>query len=97
MPAQGTAIQGIRRIESGMKWVHYVEIDGVVDVTPDEAAKGVIEIARKDGILVGLSSGAVYMAYRKLVEKGELGEGDYILIFPDHGFKYVEQLSRYID
>ncbi|MEL9940499.1 MAG: pyridoxal-phosphate dependent enzyme [Ignisphaera sp.] len=97
VPAQGTTIQGIRRIESGMKWIHHVEIDGVMDVTPDEAAEGVIEVARRDGILIGLSSGAVYMAYRKLVEKGELDEGDHILIFPDHGFKYIEQLSKYIN
>lgn len=97
VPAEGTAIQGIRRIESGMKWIHHVEIDGVVDVTPDEAAQGVVEVARKDGILIGLSSGAVYAAYKKLIEKGVIEEGDYILIFPDHGFKYVEQLSKYVD
>ncbi|MFZ8791919.1 MAG: hypothetical protein ACO2OS_06615 [Thermosphaera aggregans] len=25
----GTAIQGTRRIESGMKWIHYVEVDEI--------------------------------------------------------------------
>ncbi|MEM4685701.1 MAG: PLP-dependent cysteine synthase family protein [Sulfolobales archaeon] len=93
VPKEGTAIQGIRRVESGMKWVHNVEIDGIVDVHPEEAINSVIELARKEGILVGLSSGAVHAAYRKVGG----GEGDYILIFPDHGFKYVEQLGKYFE
>ncbi len=96
VPASGSSIQGIRRVESGMKWVHYVGIDGVLEVSPEDAAKSVIEIARNEGIFVGLSSGAVYAAYRKLLEEGKLEDGDYILILPDMGFKYVEQLLKYI-
>ena len=97
VPALNTSIQGIRRVETGMKWIHYVEIDDVVEVTPEEAIEGVLEIVRNEGIFVGLSSGAVYTAFKKMMKEGKLGEGDYILIFPDHGFKYVEQISRYID
>jgi cysteine synthase/O-phosphoserine sulfhydrylase/cystathionine beta-synthase len=97
VPAPNTAIQGIRRVESGMKWVHYANIDNIVEVTPEEAVKGVLEIVRNEGIFVGLSSGAVYMAFKKVAKEGKLGEGDYILIFPDIGFKYVEQVSMYID
>jgi cysteine synthase/O-phosphoserine sulfhydrylase/cystathionine beta-synthase len=97
VPAPNTAIQGIRRVESGMKWVHYTNIDNIVEVTPEEAVKGVLEIVRNEGIFVGLSSGAVYMAFKKVAKEGKLGEGDYILIFPDIGFKYVEQVSMYID
>jgi cysteine synthase/O-phosphoserine sulfhydrylase/cystathionine beta-synthase len=97
VPALNTSIQGIRRVETGMKWIHYVEIDDVVEVTPEEAIEGVLEIVRNEGIFVGLSSGAVYTAFKKMMKEGKLGEGDYILIFPDIGFKYVEQISRYID
>jgi len=97
VPAPNTAIQGIRRVESGMKWVHYANIDNIVEVTPEEAVKGVLEIVRNEGIFVGLSSGAVYMAFKKVAKEGRLDEGDYILIFPDIGFKYVEQVSMYID
>jgi len=96
-PARGTSIQGIRRIESGMKWIHMVKVDKVVDVEPAEAARTVIEIARSEGILVGLSSGAVAHAFKMLCSSGELEEGDYVLVFPDHGFKYVEQLRSYIE
>lgn len=94
VPAKGTSIQGIRRVETGMKWVHLVELDGVIEVLPEEAADGVLRVVRSEGILIGLSSGAVYTAYRKLVESGELEEGDYVLVFPDHGFKYLEQLEK---
>jgi cysteine synthase/O-phosphoserine sulfhydrylase/cystathionine beta-synthase len=97
VPAPNTSIQGIRRVETGMKWIHYVEIDDAIEVTPEEAIEGVLEIVRNEGIFVGLSSGAVHTAFKKMMKEGKLGEGDYILIFPDHGFKYVEQISKYID
>jgi len=97
VPVLNTSIQGIRRVETGMKWIHYVEIDDVVEVTSEEAIEGVLEIVRNEGIFVGLSSGAVYTAFKKMMKEGKLGEGDYILVFPDIGFKYVEQISRYID
>ncbi len=94
-PAPGHTIPGIRRVETGMKWIHLVEFDGIVDIGFEEAVEHVLEIARRDGILVGLSSGAVAAGFKKLLERGEVDEGDYVLVFPDHGFKYVEQLERY--
>jgi cysteine synthase/O-phosphoserine sulfhydrylase/cystathionine beta-synthase len=97
VPAPNTSIQGIRRVESGMRWVHYVEIDDIIEVTPEEAVEGVLEIVRNEGIFVGLSSGAVYVAFKKVVKEGKLSGGDYILIFPDIGFKYVEQILKYVE
>ena len=94
-PAPGERIPGIRRVETGMKWLPLAEPDRLVDVTLAEAIEGVKMLARGDGILVGLSSGAVVAAYKKLAEEGALGEGDYILVLPDNGLKYVEQLSRF--
>ncbi|MCS7104397.1 MAG: pyridoxal-phosphate dependent enzyme [Thermofilaceae archaeon] len=96
-PAQGTFIPGIRRIETGVKWFHYVKFDKVVDVTPEEAVEHVLKIARSEGILIGLSSGAVTAAFERLKEEGELEEGDYVLMYPDHGFKYIEQFSKFIE
>jgi len=37
----------------------------------------------------------VYYAYKEAVEKNLIDDGDYILIMPDIGFKYVEQLMKY--
>ena len=97
VPAPNTSIQGIRRVESGMRWVHYVEIDDIIEVTPEEAVEGILEIVRNEGIFVGLSSGAVYVAFKKVVKERKLSGGDYILIFPDIGFKYVEQILKYVE
>ncbi len=94
-PAPKEVIPGIRRIETGMKWVHMVQLDGVVDVTLKEAIEALLRVARKDGILPGLSSGAVTAAFLKLREEGVIEEGSYVLIYPDNGLKYVEQLSKY--
>ncbi len=96
-PAPGETIPGIRRVETGMKWIHWSKPDRIVDVTRDEAIEGVLSVARRDGILIGLSSGAVASAFKKLVEEGVVEEGDYIAVFPDHGFKYVEQLQAYFE
>jgi cysteine synthase/O-phosphoserine sulfhydrylase/cystathionine beta-synthase len=96
-PAPGNVIPGIRRVESGMKWIHYVKIDKVLDVTSREAIEQAIRIARSEGLFVGLSSGAVMAAFEKLKKNGALQEGDYVLIFPDHGFKYIEQFATYLE
>ncbi len=95
VPKVGTTIQGIRRVETGMKWVNHVELDGIIEVSLEDAIRGVLEIVREDGIFVGLSSGAVYYAYKEMAEKDLIDDGDHILIMPDIGFKYVEVLMKY--
>ncbi len=95
-PAPNHIIPGIRRVESGMKWIHWVKPDKIVDVERDEAIRESINIARNEGILVGLSSGAVVAGFKKLLEEDAIEDGDYVLIFPDHGFKYVEQFEEYL-
>ncbi|MCS7132485.1 MAG: pyridoxal-phosphate dependent enzyme [Aigarchaeota archaeon] len=92
-PAPGEIIPGIRRIESGMKWIHLVEFDELIDVTIGEAVEGVLEVARREGLLIGLSSGAVFKAFKRIPGK----RGNYILIFPDSGYKYAEQLEEYLE
>jgi cysteine synthase/O-phosphoserine sulfhydrylase/cystathionine beta-synthase len=96
-PAAGSTIPGIRRVESGMKWINYAKVDRIVDVTLEEAIEHAIRVARREGIFVGLSSGAVTAAYMRLVGEDLLEEGDYVLIFPDHGFKYLEFFSSYLE
>jgi len=91
-PAKGSSIPGIKRVETRPKWLPLVHIDEIVDVTRDEAVESVIEIARKEGLLVGLSSGATYMGFRKIRRK--YGKGVYILVFPDDIFKYIEIFQK---
>ncbi|MGB9713563.1 MAG: pyridoxal-phosphate dependent enzyme [Candidatus Bathyarchaeales archaeon] len=90
-PAPNEVIPGIRRIETGMKWYYWVQFDKIVEVTQREAIEGAIQIARKEGILVGLSAGAVFSAFNKIKEE----QGVCVLIFPDTGYKYAEQFENY--
>ncbi|MEM4035174.1 MAG: pyridoxal-phosphate dependent enzyme [Fervidicoccaceae archaeon] len=92
-PAVGETIPGIRRKETGMKWIHWVEFDEIVDVTQAEAIEGALRVARGDGLIVGLSSGAVVKAFEEVSRRD--GPGAYVLIFPDSGFKYVEYFERH--
>lgn len=94
-PKQGSIIPGIRRIETGMKWIHMVNLDGIRDLTLEEAFQGVLHVARGDGLLVGLSGGAVLYAVKSLIENKEI-EGDIIAIIPDHGTKYIELLESLV-
>ncbi|MBC7129928.1 pyridoxal-phosphate dependent enzyme, partial [Candidatus Bathyarchaeota archaeon] len=90
-PAPKEVIPGIRRIETGMKWYHWAFFDEVVDVTQKEAIEAAISIARKEGLLIGLSAGAVTSAFTKIA--GD--EGVYVLVYPDTGYKYAEQFENY--
>ena len=93
-PAAGSAIPGIKRLEAGTRWVREV-IDEVVDVTLKDAVRGIIAVARSAGLLVGLSSGAVFQAFLRVRER--LGDVTYLLIFPDDIFKYVDIISNFCD
>ena len=90
-PAPNEVIPGIRRIETGMKWVHWTNFDQVIDVKRREAIEGVLTVARREGLLIGLSAGAVFHAFTKVAED----EGVYVLVFPDTGYKYTEQFEEY--
>ncbi|MEM0015268.1 MAG: pyridoxal-phosphate dependent enzyme [Zestosphaera sp.] len=93
-PTPGSIIPGIRRIETGMKWVHLVRVDKIYDVTLEDALEGVINVARGDGIMIGLSGGAVVSATRRAINDGLIADGDVVVIIPDHGLKYVEIIEK---
>ena len=93
-PTKESLIPGIKRIEHKPKWINSAKIDSVIEISLRDAIRGCIKIARLEGILIGLSSGAVYEAYEKVREK--LGPGAYILIFPDDIFKYLSLIEKEI-
>ncbi|WP_243680105.1 hypothetical protein [Vulcanisaeta souniana] len=47
------------------------------------------------GLLVGLSSGAVFQAFLRVRER--FGDVTYLLIFPDDIYKYVSIISRFVN
>ncbi len=91
VPRKGAHIHGLKRIEDGVKWIEGV-IDEIVEIDDDEAIEGVIQLARDTGLLVGLSSGAVFKAFLKV--RGKHDDAVYALIFPDDVFKYADLLEK---
>lgn len=91
VPTKGSSIPGIKRLETKPKWFPLVQVDKVVEVSSEEAIIASLEFARKEGLLIGLSSGAVLKAFTRVVS--DYGEGVYVLVFPDDGFKYVERFQ----
>lgn len=61
-------------------------VDKVIKITDEEAKKGVRELAKKEGIIAGSSSGAAYIAARKLSE--EVGDARIVVVLPDRGDRY---------
>jgi cysteine synthase A len=81
-------IPGMRRVETGMKWIGMAGPE-IVEVSLEEALDGVRSFARRFGLLIGPSAGAVYAAFLRRAESGV-----YVLIFPDGLFKYALLLKR---
>jgi cysteine synthase len=81
-------IPGIRRVETGMKWLSLISAE-VVDVSLKEALEGVREFAKRTGLLIGPSAGAVYKAFT-----AQKRDGVYVLIFPDSLMKYTLLLEQ---
>lgn len=71
--------------------VDFEMIDRFVKVTDQDSAIKARAIARVEGILAGYSSGATLQCLEQI--KGELTEKDVVvLIFADHGCKYVSKV-----
>jgi len=68
-------------------------IDQFVKVTDEESAHTTREIAKKEGLFVGYTSGAVMQAIKQYAEEGEFDENSNVIaIFPDHGSRYMSKV-----
>lgn len=64
-------------------------IDEIITVTDDEAYEYAREIAKTDGILVGISSGAAICAAKRIAERTENQGKNLVVILPDTGERYL--------
>ncbi|MDX1470283.1 MAG: pyridoxal-phosphate dependent enzyme, partial [Flavobacteriaceae bacterium] len=68
-------------------------IDKFVKVTDEESAHTAREIALKEGLFVGYTSGAAMQATKQLTDDGEFKPNDLVVvIFPDHGSRYMSKI-----
>ena len=61
-------------------------VDDVIKVNDEEAFDAVKLLAKKEGLIVGSSSGAAFAAVLKLADK--IDKGNIVTIFPDRGDRY---------
>ena len=64
-------------------------IDETVTVTDDEAYEATRAVAKAEGLLVGISSGAALCAARKIAERPENRGKRIVVILPDTGERYL--------
>lgn len=64
-------------------------VDSVVKVSDKEAFAGSRELARKEGIIAGSSSGAALAAAKKYASLGN--KGRFVIILPDRGDRYFSK------
>jgi cystathionine beta-synthase len=68
-------------------------IDKFMKVSDEESAHATREIAKKEGLFVGYTSGAVLQAIRQYADEGEFDENSNVIaIFPDHGSRYMSKV-----
>ena len=92
------SLSGIKRI-TGLPDEHYPKIldpellDGLVSVTDEEAFRAGIEVARRDGIMVGPTTGAVLHA---ALHGDTPKNGRAVLISADNAAKYVSAYASFL-
>ena len=64
-------------------------VDQVIKISDTEAFAEVKELAAKEGLIVGTSSGAAVAAAKKLIENG--ARGNIVTLLPDRGERYFSK------
>ena len=66
---------------------HEEQLDRKISVSTEDAYETVYRLGRKEGVLVGQSSGAAMWAALRVAR--ELDRGTVVTLFPDFGDKYL--------
>jgi cystathionine beta-synthase len=68
-------------------------IDKFIKVSDEDSAHMAREIAKKEGLFVGYTSGAAFQAVKQYAEEGEFdANSKVVIIFPDHGSRYMSKV-----
>ena len=68
-------------------------IDRYVKVTDEDSAHSARQLVKYEGIFVGYTSGAAFQAVKQLNDEKEFNKTDVIVvIFPDHGSRYLSKI-----
>jgi cysteine synthase B len=88
-PAKGHTIQGLKNMEEALvpKIYHPELLDEKITVKDEEAFETTRLLATKEGIFVGMSSGAAVAGALKIAKK--ITRGTIVVILPDRGDRYL--------
>ena len=64
-------------------------VDQVIKINDDDAFGGARELAKKEGLIAGSSSGAAFTAAKKLIASG--ARGNIVFVAPDRGDRYFSK------
>lgn len=67
-------------------------MDGILQVSNDDAIRTSRELARYEGLLVGISSGAAVSAATELAQLPENEGKNIVVLLPDTGERYLSTL-----
>ncbi len=68
-------------------------IDKFTKVNDEESAHTAREIAKKEGLFVGYTSGAAMQAVKQFADENEFTkDSNVVIIFPDHGSRYMSKI-----
>lgn len=97
-PEESSVIQGKKAQKHGIQGIgagfipqnlDLKIIDDVISVNTQEAINTAYDIAKVEGLMVGISSGAALCAAEKLINKEKNFNKNIIVIFPDTGERYL--------
>ncbi|MBL0717024.1 MAG: cysteine synthase family protein [Desulfosarcina sp.] len=88
-PVKGHYIQGLKNLEEAIVPAIYdrKKLDHIIMIETENAFEMMRQIARKEAIFVGMSSGAAMLA--ATIVAGKIKSGTIVTIFPDRGEKYL--------
>lgn len=68
-------------------------IDKFIKVSDEDSAHTARELAKREGLFVGYTSGAAFQAVKQYAEEAEFdANSNVVIIFPDHGSRYMSKV-----
>ncbi|MFW6121354.1 MAG: cysteine synthase A [Petrotogales bacterium] len=91
-PTKGHAIQGLKNMEEAIvpKIYHQEVLDEKITVEDDQAFETTRLLATKEGIFVGMSSGAAVNGALQIAKR--INSGTIVVILPDRGDRYLSTM-----
>lgn len=88
-PVGGHYIQGLKNMKEALVPAIYdkSKLDDIIMINTEEAYGMSREVVKKEGIFIGMSSGAAMLAVKKVAKN--IKSGNIVTIFPDRGEKYL--------